>query len=102
MDYAGNSMLVKRKNGSKSQKWIFDDDSRTIQSVSSPGQSWGIHADGKNRAVDLYKTTSKWFQSFKYKNENFVNARGLVLEVENNKCQEGSRVIAWKKHNGLN
>jgi hypothetical protein len=102
IDYAGNTMVVKRKNGFKSQRWVFSDETKTIQSVGFPGKSWGLHADGKNRAVDLYKTTSKWFQTFKYKNENFVNARGLVLEVEGNKCTEGSRVIANKKHNGSN
>jgi hypothetical protein len=67
-----------------------------------PELSLGLHADGKNRAVDLSKTTSAWFQTFRYKNENLVNQRGLVLEVEGNKCQEGQNVNAWKKHNGKN
>jgi hypothetical protein len=31
-----------------------------------------------------------------------VNQRGLVLEVQGNKCQEGQAVVGWKKHNGKN
>jgi hypothetical protein len=102
IDIVGNSLVVKRKNGAKTQNWIFNDDKRTIQSLEFPEQSFGIHADGKNRSVELYKTTSAWFQTFKYINENIVNQRGLVLEVSANKCQEGQPVIAWKKHNGKN
>jgi hypothetical protein len=102
IDIVGNSLVVKRKNGNKTQNWIFNDDNRTIQSLEFPDLSFGIHSDGKNRAVDLSKTTSAWFQTFRYINENIVNQRGLVLEVQGNKCQEGQSVIAWKKHNGKN
>jgi hypothetical protein len=81
IDIVGNSLVVKRKDGTKTQNWIFNDDNRTIQSLEFPDQSFGIHANGKNRAVDLSKTTSAWFQTFRYINENIVNQRGLVLEV---------------------
>lgn len=67
-----------------------------------PEYSIGIHANGKNRATELYKTTSDWFMSFKYINENLLNKRGLVLEIDGNKCEEGRAVNAWKKHNGKN
>jgi hypothetical protein len=73
--------VVKRKNGDKTQNWIFNDDKRTFQSLEFPERSFGLHANGKNRAVELYKTTSEWFQTFRYINENIVNQRGLVLEV---------------------
>jgi nitrous oxidase accessory protein NosD len=86
IDIVGNNLVVKRKNGFKSQKWIFNDDDRTIQSVEFQDQSMGIHANGKNRGVEMQKTSNKWFQSFKLVNGNIVNARGLVLEVEANKC----------------
>jgi hypothetical protein len=89
IEVVGKSLVIKRKNGKKTQNWIFNDDKRTIQSLEFPELSLGLHADGKNRAVDLSKTTSAWFQTFRYKNENLVNQRGLVLEVEGNKCQEG-------------
>jgi hypothetical protein len=102
IDIVGNGVVVKRKNGNKSQNWIFNDDKRTIQSLEFPEMSFGIHKDGKNRALQLYKTTSAWFQTFRYVNENIVNERGLVLEVQGNNCQEGQNVIAWKKHNGKN
>jgi len=32
----------------------------------------------------------------------FVNTRGSVLEIQNNKDFEGANVIAWKMHNGNN
>jgi hypothetical protein len=67
-----------------------------------PEQSFGLHAAGKNRVVELYRTSSAWFQTFRYQNENIINQRGLVLEVQGNKCQEGQPVLAWKKHNGKN
>jgi hypothetical protein len=102
IDIVKNKLVSKRKNGSKTQNWIFNDDTRTIQSLEFPEESFGIHADGKNRVVELYKTSSAWFQSFRYINENIVNARGLVLEIQGNRCTEGGPVIAWKKHNGKN
>jgi hypothetical protein len=102
LDVIQDKLVTKRKNGLKSQNWVFNDDTRTITSLDFPEMSFGIHANGKNRHLALYKTSSAWFQSFKYINENFVNARGLVLEVANNKCTEGGDVFAWKKHNGKN
>lgn len=61
IDIVGNSLVVKRKNGSKTQNWIFNDDKRTLASLEFPELSFGLHADGKNRVVDLSKTTSAWF-----------------------------------------
>lgn len=37
------------------------DDKRTFQSLEFPEMSFGMHADGKNRNMELYKTTSAWF-----------------------------------------
>lgn len=73
IDIVGNALVVKRKNGSKTQNWIFNDDKRTFESLEFPEMSFGIHADGKNRNIQLYKTTSDWFQTFRYINENIVN-----------------------------
>jgi hypothetical protein len=61
IDVVGAKLVVKRKNGNKTQNWIFNDDTRTISSLEFPEESFGLHADGKNRAVDLSKTTSAWF-----------------------------------------
>jgi len=102
IEIAGNDIVIKRKNGKKTQNWIFNDDKRTIQSLEFPEQSIGIQSSGKDRATHLYKTTSEWFQTFRYVNENIINQRGLVLEVQGNQCQEGQKVLAWKKHNGKN
>jgi hypothetical protein len=61
IDVVGNSLVVKRKNGNKTQNWIFNDDTRTFSSLEFPEESFGMHADGKNRGLDLSKTTSAWF-----------------------------------------
>jgi len=61
IEIKGNDVIVKRKNGEKTQNFIFNDDKRQIQSLEFPEQSLSIHADGKNRGLDLYKTTSAWF-----------------------------------------
>jgi len=102
IDIAGNSLVVKRKNGTKTQNWIFHDDKRTIESLEFPEMSLAVHASGKNRHLTVGKTTNQWFQQFRYINGNIVNQRGLVLEVEGNQCREGQQVLVWKKHNGRN
>jgi hypothetical protein len=61
IDVVENSLVMKRKNGFDSQKWIFNDESRTIQSVGFPGKSMGINSDASKRVVELYQTSSKWF-----------------------------------------
>jgi len=81
IEIKGNDVIVKRKNGEKTQNFIFNDDKRQIQSLEFPEQSLSIHADGKNRGLYLKATSNSWFQSFRYINENIVNQRGLVLEV---------------------
>lgn len=86
IDLVSNHLVVKRPNGKKTQNWVFNDDTRTVTSYEFPEQSIGIHADGKNRVVELYKTSSVWFQTFRYINENIVNQRGLVLEIQGNQC----------------
>jgi hypothetical protein len=102
IDIVGNTLVVKRKNGYKSQNWIFYDDKRTFQSLEFPEYSFGLDPNGRKRTMDLYKTTSAWFQTFRFVNNNIVNQKGLVLEIQGNQCQEGQPVLAWKKHNGKN
>jgi len=102
MDIVDGNVVVKRRNGFDSQKWFFDQKTRTVKSVAHKEKSWHMHPNGNNRDLIVYKTTGKWFQTFRYQGANFVNARGLVLTIKDNKDFEGAAVVAWKKHNGLN
>jgi hypothetical protein len=36
IDIVKNGLVVKRKNGKKTQNWIFNDDTRTITSLEFP------------------------------------------------------------------
>jgi len=49
IDIKEDKLVVKRKNGQKSQNFIFNDDTRTITSLEFPEQSFGIQSSGKNR-----------------------------------------------------
>jgi nitrous oxidase accessory protein NosD len=59
----GDKLVMKRKNGYKDQRFIFNDDHRSIESFEFTDQSVGIHATGKNRAVEMQATkgNAKWF-----------------------------------------
>lgn len=48
LDILGNNMVIKRRNGFDSQKWFFDQKTRTIKSVRTPSKSWDIQNAGKN------------------------------------------------------
>jgi hypothetical protein len=36
IDIVGNGLVVKRKNGKKTQNWVFNDDARTFSSLEFP------------------------------------------------------------------
>lgn len=36
IEIVGNGLVIKRKNGKKTQNWIFNDDKRTLESVEFP------------------------------------------------------------------
>lgn len=61
MDVIDNGIVIKRRNGYKTQKWYFDQKSKTIKSVAYDSKSWSINSSGQNRNMNLYKTTGEWF-----------------------------------------
>lgn len=36
----------------------------------------------------MWKTNARWFQLFRYKNNNIVNEKGKVMDVSGNKDSE--------------
>jgi hypothetical protein len=102
LDIVGNKLVIKRRNGFNSQKWFFDQKSKTIKSVQFKNLSWNIMSAGKGRDLEVYRTTGEWFQTFKYTGQNFVNVRNLVVTVQDNKDAEGQPVVVWNRSNGSN
>lgn len=102
LDIVGNKIVIKRRNGFNSQKWFFDQNTRTIKSVQFRNLSWNIMSAGKGRSLEVYRTTGEWFQSFKYTGQTFMNKRNLYLTVQDNKDQEGQPVMVGPKTNGSN
>jgi len=87
LDVIGTNAVVKTRNASKSQKWVFDYTSRTIINVQTK-KSLNFY----NNQVDVRGTSSAWNQLFRYKNEMLVNVKGKVMQLDGNKCAEGSNV----------
>lgn len=61
MDLVDNGVVVKRRNGLSTQKWYFDDKTKTIKSVAYTGKSMHISPTGSNRDLRIHSTSSKWF-----------------------------------------
>jgi hypothetical protein len=95
-------MVIKTANGRKTQMWYFDQRTLTIKSRAI-NRSWDIVNAGKTNNMQVWHTSSQWFQIFMYTGENFVNIQNKkVLDISGNKDAEGQKVIVWKRHNGWN
>jgi len=65
-------MVIKTRNGRKTQTWWFDQASYTIKTKYN-NHSWDIKSAGKSADMQVYSTNSQWFQIFKYQGNQFVN-----------------------------
>jgi hypothetical protein len=72
LDIVENSIVLKRRNGFPTQKWFFDDHSKTIKSVAFKDKSWSIQSQGKGRNLEVFKTNGEWFQLIRFDRNNFV------------------------------
>jgi hypothetical protein len=85
-------MCIKVSNGWSSQKWYFDAKTRTIKSVAN-NLSWSVGSAGRKRNMEVYRTSSEWFQIFKYEGEQFINTKNNeVIEINGAKDAEGQEV----------
>jgi hypothetical protein len=57
------NMVIKTRNGRKSQMWWFDQRSLTIKSRAI-NRSWDIVNAGKTNNMQVWTTSSQWFQIF--------------------------------------
>jgi hypothetical protein len=85
-------MVIKTKNGRKTQVWYFHQQSLTIRTRYN-NQSFDIKNAGKTNDMQIWSTNSGWFQLFKYENKQFVNwTNSKVLDVTGSKDNEGGVV----------
>jgi len=62
LDYLGNNMVVKTRNGYKSQQWVFDYETRTIKSYKDSSKSWHVEGEGKGENMEIATTNKyQWF-----------------------------------------
>lgn len=94
----GGNFVIKDRDNSPDQLFVFDPASKTIQTYANQGRSVAIQHDGKNRNVVSEDTDGGWYQLFTVDGSQIMNMRGLVLSVEGDKDLNGQNVIAWKKN----
>jgi hypothetical protein len=61
LDWINNNMVIKTSNGYDSQKWFFDQRSRTVKNLKEPTKSWDIAGSGKHSNLQIYNTNSGWW-----------------------------------------
>ena len=61
VDILGRNMVIKTRNGRKTQLWWFDQRSRTIKNYQNRGWSWDIHSAGRSSNMQAWNTNSGWW-----------------------------------------
>jgi len=90
LDILGNNLVIKTPNGYATQRWYFDQRTKTIKSVAKANTSWDIQSAGRSTNLQVWSTNSGWWQFFKFESNNFVNLQsGKVLDVSGGKDAEG-------------
>jgi len=58
---------------------------------------------GAGRSANLHMTTtnSRWFQMFRYKNNNIVNEKGKVMDVVGGRDTQHNNIQVYQKNNGM-
>jgi len=57
----GNNLVIRAANGSKKQRWFFDQRTRTIKSVYNKRYSLDNQNAGRSNNMRLWKTSSGWW-----------------------------------------
>jgi len=61
IDVINGNTVIKTPNGFDTQKWWFDQKSRTIKNLKEPTKSFDIQNSGRSTNLQIYKTNSGWF-----------------------------------------
>lgn len=60
VDVIGSNIVIKTRSSSKTQKWYFDQTTRTIKSVATK-RSWDISSGGRGSNLQVWTTNSGWW-----------------------------------------
>jgi hypothetical protein len=103
IDLIGSNTVIKTPNGFDSQKWYFDQKSRTIKNLKQPNKSFDIQNAGRSTNLQLWSTNSGWFQIFRL-DGMFIEClhNKKVFDVQGGKDTEGQNVLVWNKHGKAN
>jgi hypothetical protein len=92
--------IIKTPNGNKSQKFYFDQKTRTIKLVRNTGLS--LESKGNNN-LGYGGSRAIPQQQFKYEKGYLINVKtNKVFDVSGSKDVEATRVTMYNKHNGAN
>ena len=61
LDMIGRNLVIKTFNGFNSQKFFFDQRSKTVKSVKHRGWSFDIQNAGRTNNMQMWNTNSGWF-----------------------------------------
>ena len=61
IDHVGRGLVIKTKNGKKSQEFIFDQKTRTIKSLENKAWSFDIKSAGRSNNMQLWNSNSGWW-----------------------------------------
>jgi hypothetical protein len=93
------NVIIKTPNGNNSQKFYFDQKTRTIRMVRSTGYS----LEARGNSLTYGSSYAKPEQQFRYEKGYLINVKtNKVFDVTGAKDVEGQRVTMWNKHNGAN
>lgn len=57
---AGRNMVIQAANGKYTQRWFFDQRTKTIRSVATK-ESWDIQNSGRSQNMQVWRTNSGWW-----------------------------------------
>ena len=55
------NLVLKTRHNRNTQKWIFDNASKTIKSLAYRGRSFDIQSSGRSANLQIYNTNSRWW-----------------------------------------
>ena len=90
-----NVVLQSRTEGKQTQQFIFDEKTKTIQSIAFKNKALEIQDEGRNGNIQIQAVTSRWFQLFRLKGEFIINEKGKVIDVSGGIDKENSNVQVW-------
>ena len=57
----GRNVVIRRRSNRNTQRWVFDQKSKTIQSFAYRTRSFDIQNAGRSANLQIYYTNSRWF-----------------------------------------